>query len=60
MKEVTEQEFKEFFKSKWFVVFKGFFKNTKRFIIDGHYVGFKDEEDNIFKINYNLVKQYRL
>jgi len=60
MKEVPKQEFEEFFSNKWFVSFDGFFKNTRRFIIDGHYVGFKDKEDNIFKINYSLVKQFNL
>jgi len=50
MKEVTEQEFKKYFSGKWYTVHPGFFKNTKRFIIDGQYVGFTDGDNNIFKI----------
>ncbi len=60
MKEVTEKEFEGFFSTKWFVCFKGFFKNTKRYIIDGHYIGFKDEDNKVFRINYHAVKQFNL
>ena len=60
MKKVTEQEFKDFFINKWFVVFNGFFKDTKKFIIDGHYIGFKDVENKIFRLDYRVIKQYNL
>lgn len=50
MKTVTKEEFKNYFLDKWYTVHRGFFKGTKRFIIDGQYVGYKDEVNNIFKI----------
>lgn len=48
MKIVTKEQFNHFLSDKWYTVHPGFFKNSKRYIIDGEYAAYKDEE--IFKI----------
>ncbi len=57
---VSEETFKKFTNSRWFITFPGFFKNTTRFIIDGHVVGFKDSETKEYRLDYSIINQYNL
>jgi hypothetical protein len=60
MRGVTKEEFKSYFSNRWYTAHKGFFEGSKRFIIDGHYVGFSDEEDNVFKLDYTIINKHKL
>lgn len=60
MNEVTEEEFKNYFSNKWYTTHKGFFNNSRRYTIDGHYVGLKEEDLKKYMLNYEIIKRHKL
>lgn len=50
MTTVSEEEFWDYFRGRWYTVHPAFYKSCVRYVIDGEVVGHRNKDENIFKI----------
>lgn len=55
MIEVTQEEFKQFFKGRWFTTHGNFF-GGKNFVINRHFVGRKSKDGKTFELKFKQIE----